>query len=46
MVLDMRRTWSSNSVDLGFDIRDIEEKSDGNVVEAKFRYFGSCISFI
>ena len=30
MVLDVRRTWSSNSVDLGLDIRDIEEKSDGN----------------
>jgi len=30
VVLNLRRTWSVNSAELEFDIRDIKKKSDKN----------------
>ena len=54
MVSDLRRTWSVNSAESEFDIRDMEfNKSDGNdedehgnVVETGILLLGCCTLFI
>ena len=52
MVSDLRWTWSVNSAESEFDIRDTEfnEKSDGNehgnVVETGILLLGCCTLFI
>lgn len=55
MVSDLQRTWSVNSAESEFDIRDMEfsKKSDGNnedehgdVVETGILLLGCCALFI